>query len=285
MIAARLKLGRAGRDWRGDCPACGYAGAFVVTQGKARPVWRCASCQDQIATGAAVRAAMGAEWTPPPLAKPKSPEDAGSRSVRALAMWDSAVAIGGTPACAYLSSRGLPGTESCALRFAPAVRHPNASGTFPAMLGLVVSTATGEPIALHRTYIRSDGSGKADLDPAKASKGPIRGGAIMLQAPRPGRPLVIGEGIETSIAAGLLLGVPAWAAIAAGNLSCITPPSGPSEIIIAADNDLPGLRKAWAAARCWRAAGHRVRVAKPDAIGTDFNDLWRALQARDERGD
>lgn len=84
------------------------------------------------------------------------------------------------------------------------------------MMALVVSTATGEPVAVHRTYLRPDGGGKADIEPAKASKGPIRGGAIMLDSPQPGRPLVIGEGIETSLSAGVLPGVPAWAAIAAG---------------------------------------------------------------------
>jgi phage/plasmid primase-like uncharacterized protein len=146
---------------------------------------------------------------------------------------------------------------------------------------LIVSPSTGAPVAIHRTYLRRDGTGKADVDPAKASKGPMGGGAIMLHMPEAGRPLVIGEGIETSLSAGSLMGAPAWAAVAAGNMQRITPPAEPSEIIIAADPDPVGQREAWAAADAWQAAGRRVRVATPDAPGEDFNDLWRARTARE----
>jgi phage/plasmid primase-like uncharacterized protein len=185
----------------------------------------------------------------------------------------------GTLAAVYLAARGLPGEASAALRFHPAMRHTNAYGAFPAMVALVVSTQTGEPVAIHRTYLRRDGAGKADLDPAKASKGPIRGGAIMLHAPVLGAPLVIGEGIESSLSAGRIMGAPAWAAIAAGNMRAIIPPSAPSEIILAADPDEVGQREAWAAAARWRDLGWRVRVATPDTSGQDFNDLWRARTA------
>ncbi len=148
-------------------------------------------------------------------------------------------------------------------------------------MALIVSTETGEPVAIHRTYLRRDGTGKASVDPAKASKGPTRGGAIMLHAPVAGAPLVIGEGIETSLSAGRMIDAPAWAGIAAGNLARITPPAAPSEIILAADPDDTGQREAWAAARAWKALGRRVRVATPDTTGEDFNDLWRARMARE----
>lgn len=277
-IAERLRLKRQGREWRGDCPAptCGYPGSFSLTSKEGRPVWWCASCQDQKGTTAGIHAAMGTDWQPPPKAKSCKPKGNDTRSARAVAPFDRAAPLQGSPADRYLTGRGLAGITSPALRFHRAIPHPNAPGTFPTMLALVASTATGEPIALHRTYLQPDGSGKAALDPAKASKGPIRSGAIMLDAPQPGRPLVIGEGIETSLSAGLLLGVPAWAAIAAGNMTNVIPPRDVSELLIAADPDEPGQRAAEAAARRWKARGMRVRILTPPKGGGDFNDLLAA---------
>jgi hypothetical protein len=66
-IAARLGLHRAGRDWRGTCPVCGYPTSFSVSTKEGRPVWWCASCQDRNGTAAAVKRARGgsSEWRPP----------------------------------------------------------------------------------------------------------------------------------------------------------------------------------------------------------------------------
>ncbi|MBR0682220.1 virulence-associated protein E [Roseomonas eburnea] len=279
-IAQALHLKRAGRDWRGDCPACGYRGTFSVTTKDGRTLWRCASCQDRGGVTAVVRGVIGGNWTPPAPPLASGPDNAG-RTRAALALWDEAVPLPGTLAAMYLAARGLPGEASTALRYHPALRHPHETASFPCLVALVVSTETGEPVAIHRTYLRRDGSGKAAVEPAKASKGPTAGGAIMLSAPMPGAPLVIGEGIESSLSAGRLMSAPAWAAIAAGNLSRIMPPAAPSEIVIAADADEAGQREAWTAARIWQAQGRRVRVATPDNPGEDFNDLWRARMARE----
>jgi phage/plasmid primase-like uncharacterized protein len=275
-MAERLRLTAHGREFRGDCPACGYVGTFSMTSKEGRPVWWCASCQDGKATTAAVRAAMGTDWRPPPAPKPRKTEGADTRSAGAVAIFDRAQPFPGSPADRYLTSRGLAGVTSPALRYARAVRHPNAEDTFPAMLALVASTATGEPIGLHRTFIRADGTGKASLEPAKASKGPIRGGAIMLDTPMLGRPLVIGEGIESSLSAGLLLGLPAWSAIAAGNLANVIIPRGVSEVLIAADPDEVGQRAASVAATRMKARGVPVRVITPPAPIGDFNDMLLA---------
>lgn len=280
-IAEALNLKRAGHAYRGDCPACGYAGTFAVTEKDGRALWWCASCQDRDGLTAAVRSVTAGDWAAPAAAPSPPPVDPASRIRAALALWDAAMPINGTLAALYLAARGLAGEASPALRFHPALRHPNAPGTFPAMIALVVSTLTGEPVAIHRTYLRRDGTGKASVDPAKASKGPMGGGAIMLHDLRPGAPLVIGEGIESSLSAGRIMGAPAWAAIAAGNMQAIIPPTEPCEIILAADPDEVGQREAWAAAERWRGLGRRVRVATPDATGEDFNDLWRARMARE----
>jgi putative DNA primase/helicase len=280
-LAQAFGLRRHGRSWSGDCPACGYAGTFSVADKEGRTLWHCASCQDRDAVTAAVRNVTARDWTAPPTPAPERAVDPASRIRAAMALWDASIPTAGTLAEVYLAARGLAGEASTALRFHPALRHPNATGTFPALVALIVSTSTGEPVAIHRTYLRRDGAGKADVDPAKASKGPMGGGAIMLHAPEAGRPLVIVEGIETSLSAGRMMNAPAWAAVAAGNMQRIAPPADPSEIIIAADPDLVGQFAAWAAADVWQAAGRRVRVATPDTTGQDFNDLWRARTARE----
>jgi hypothetical protein len=61
-----------------------------------------------------------------------------------------------------------------------------------------VDNVDGEQIALHRTFLQPYGNGKAEIDPQKASLGPTAGGAVRL-APA-AETLLIGEGIETSLA-------------------------------------------------------------------------------------
>ena len=282
-IAAAFGLRQNRRGWSGNCPSCGYAGTFSMSVKDGRALWWCASCQDRDGLLTAVRNATGGAWTPPASPGTNAPTDAAGRTRAALAVWDEAMSLKGTLGEVYLAARGLAGEASTALRYHPALRHPNATGTFPALVALIRSTATGEPVAIHRTYLRRDGTGKADVDPAKATKGPMAGGAIMLHDPVPGAPLVIGEGIESSLSAGRLLDAPAWAGIAAGNLKAIIPPAGPGEIILAADPDPVGQREAWAAADQWRGLGRRVQVATPDDATTDFNDLLMRRMARGAR--
>jgi putative DNA primase/helicase len=282
-IAAAFGLRQNRKGWSGNCPACGYVGTFSMSVKDGRTLWWCASCQDREGLLAAVRNATGGAWTPPASSSTNANNDTTGRTRAALAVWDEAMSLKGTLGEVYLAARGLAGEASTALRYHPALRHPNAAGTFPALVALIRSTATGEPVAIHRTYLRRDGSGKADVDPAKATKGPMAGSAIMLHDPVPGAPLVIGEGIESSLSAGRLLDAPAWAGIAAGNLVSIIPPDGPGEIILAADPDPVGQREAWAAADRWRGLGRPVQVATPDDPTTDFNDVLRRRLAREAR--
>ena len=46
-------------------------------------------------------------------------------------------------------------------------------------------------------------------------------------------------------------------------------------VVIAADHDGPGLKAAEAAADRWQSEGRRVRIARPDRAGADFNDILR----------
>jgi putative DNA primase/helicase len=138
----------------------------------------------------------------------------------------------------------------------------------------LVSAPDGTPLAVHRTFITRDGR-KATVEPVKASLGPVWGGAIRLNDHDPRQPLAIGEGIESAGAAGVLLGLPAWAALSAGNMAKgLVLPQEARRVVIAADPDEAGRQAARDAWTRWTAEGREVRVAVPNGAG-DFNDLLR----------
>jgi phage/plasmid primase-like uncharacterized protein len=272
-LADRLGLARSGRSWRGACPACGYPRAFTLRAGKAdAALTYCANGCDRAELRAVVEGIAGGRAAAP-IADAPAPST--RRRDAALRLWAGSDPARGTLAETYLAARALPGlTASAALRFRNDTPHPE-GGSLPAMLALVADAA-GEPIGLHRTYLARDGSGKATVEPAKASLGPVWGGAIRLNAPAGAVALVIGEGIETTASAGLMIGLPAWAAISAGNMArgLILPPVV-RRVVIAVDPDPPGEAAAATAADRWQRAGLHVQLARPTE-GADFNDTLRA---------
>jgi len=275
-LAARLGLRRTGRTWSGTCPACGYRGTLSVTERDGRTLWHCHSCRDGAAIARAIKlrpdrllTANAANFANRPAAPDR--RDAARR------LWDRAAPINGTVAERYLAARGLVGFTSHALRFLPDQRHAPTGSRWPVMLAACTCPTSGELRAVHRTFIARDGSGKAPVDPAKMTLGPTGGAVIRLTEPMADRPLVIGEGVETSASAGVLIGAPAWAAIAAGNMSGIVLPATVKAVVIAADPDPVGQREAEAAARRWQAEGRAVEIATPDDPNEDFNDMLRRL--------
>jgi putative DNA primase/helicase len=277
-IAARLGLKRYPRSWRGRCPACSYSATFSVRAGRdGRALLYCANCQDRDALADAAARATGQERQQEPC------DDRNEKAVRqrkqdaALRLWRGSESATGTPADAYLTRRGLPGlAASPALRFRGDTPHPE-GGRLPAMIALV-SDPSGNPVAVHRTFLTRDGR-RATVEPVKASLGPIWGGAIRLQPIEPDKPVVVAEGIETAASGGLLMGLPAWAGINAGNVAkaLVLPPEA-RRVVIAADPDDAGRKAARDAWIRWRAEGREVRVAVPDGAG-DFNDLLRNREA------
>ncbi len=270
QIANRLTLRKYPHSWRGDCPNCSYHAAFAVKVSKAGyPRLFCSNgCTAEELTAEVGRILGGGLVIK--KADPLSTEEDRARKREASArLWNGSSLTGLHHR--YLAARGLPGlATSSALRFRGDCPHPEGK-RHPAMVALV-QDATGAQIGAHRTYLRQDGSGKADIEPAKASLGPIWGGAIRLDPVA--AEIVIGEGIETSASAGILLGLPAWAAISAGNLGqALILPDEVRSVVIAADNDGPGEREAMNAARRWHAEGRKVRIARIGRAGVDFNDI------------
>ncbi len=282
-LAERLDLKNYSGSWRGRCPCCGYAnGAFSLRQTDSGRIslW-CANGCDRGSINQAASKILGGNWTPPKCHKSEQ-ENAAQREHKikiAQEWWDYCQPAAGTYADVYLTRRGLPGlAASQVLRFVQLVPHPTYM-CFPAMVALVTDAADNL-VAVHRTYLAGWGLGKANITPSKASLGRTFGGAIRLDPVAP--EIVVGEGIETAASAGRLLGLPAWAAICAGNLGkrLVLPPEV-RKVWIAADPDPTGLKGAEEARVRWRAEGRKVRIATPDREDQDFNDVLQARQAKE----
>ena len=128
---------------------------------------------------------------------------------------------------------------------------------------------------------RSDGASKAPVDRPKLMRGPCRGGAVRLADPT--HVLMVGEGIETCLAAMQASGHPAWAALSTSGLKTLDLPKDLVEVIVLADADDSGSGEEAAkdSARRWQREGRRVRIARPPR-GMDFNDMLTSRAPQDE---
>jgi putative DNA primase/helicase len=191
------------------------------------------------------------------------------RSKAAIAIWQSARPAAGTLVETYLRSRGLHLPPPRTLHFHAGLKHPS-GGIWPAMVALVTRGVDGAPLAIHRTFLARNGAGKAPVDPQKMMFGPCRGGAVRLGASED--VLMVGEGIESCLAAMLGKSSPAWAALSTSGLRALDLPDGAREVIVLADGDDPGEAAARNCAWRWKREGRIVRIARPPH-GMDFNDL------------
>lgn len=198
--------------------------------------------------------------------------DAKARTEAALAIWRASQDIAGSLGETYLRARGLALSPLPSLRFHPGLKHAS-GGVWPAMVALVGHGETGEALAVHRTFLARDGQGKAPVDPPKMMLGPCRGGVVRLG--EPGDFLMVGEGIETCLAAMQATGKPAWAALSTSGLRSLDLPRAIAKVIVLADGDEPGEAAAQHCARRWQREGRSVRIARPPS-GLDFNDLLNA---------
>jgi hypothetical protein len=147
------------------------------------------------------------------------------------------------------------------------------------MVALVTHGADNRPIGIHRTFLARDGSAKAPIEPAKMMLGPCRGGAVRLGSAED--LLMVGEGIETCLAAMQASGRTAWAALSTSGLRSLDLPHKVCDVIVLADGDEPGEAAAQDCAWSWKREGRRVRIARPP-YGMDFNDLLLRRAARIE---
>jgi putative DNA primase/helicase len=117
------------------------------------------------------------------------------------------------------------------------------------------------------------------VGPQKMMLGRCRGGAVRLS--KPGGVLMVGEGIETCLAAMLATGYTAWAALSTSGLRALDLPPEVHDVIVLADGDQAGEMAAQDCALGWKRQGRRVRIARPPQ-GMDFNDMLLGCAPRIE---
>jgi len=280
-IAKALGGRKAGSGWSARCPAHDDRTPSLSLRdtGEGKVLVRCHAGCDQDEVIAHLKA--GGLWTQngPRLfrhaasrhvTKPTEPDrDDIKRTEAALSIWQAAKPAAGTLVETYLGSRGLRLPAMLALRFHPCLKHPSGN-SWPAMIALVTRGSDDAPLAIHRTFLARNGAGKAPVDPQKMMLGPCRGGAVRLA--EPGDVLMIGEGIETCLAAMQKTGHPAWAALSTSGLRTLDLPQAVRDVIVLADGDDPGEAAARDCALRWKRDGRRVRIARPPK-GMDFNDM------------
>jgi putative DNA primase/helicase len=224
------------------------------------------------------------------LARMRARRDAERRRLEAEsrafcgAIWDATLPIEGTPAEAFLYSRGLM-FEGC-----PVLRwHPSAPRSKPrdrvagdpppplphAGMVALVSDVTGAPKALHITYLTQDGR-KAFGDRSRLIFGYAAGAAVRLAPIGPDGVLAVAEGVETAGSFAVLHGVPCWAALSTSGLQNFVVPSRVRRLLVAADCDDHG-----AGIEAARQLAERARrlcdvEVHPAPAGQDWNDALRA---------
>ncbi|MBL1436722.1 MAG: toprim domain-containing protein [Rhodobacteraceae bacterium] len=185
----------------------------------------------------------------------------------------------GTIAQTYLEDvRGIEGLRfhkmKNTLRFAPEVMHSPSGQKLPAIIARIRGV-DGRPLGIHRTYLCPDGSGKADVTPAKMMLGPSSGGAVRFGPDGP--VIALAEGIETALSVARASRLTVWATLSTSGLKglILPPPPVGEVVIICADNDEAGLSAAKDKAARLEAEGRAVSIIHPPKAGDDFNDVLR----------
>lgn len=291
---ARTLTQALGGRWHGGygcapCPVCQPdqrrdQNALSISQGHdGRLLLHCFKGCDfrDVLAAAGVTPGTYAPPDPATIAKRRAEEreQAAKRARQARRCWDECLPIGGTIAERYLRGRGITCDLPATLRFHPECWHGATATRHPA---LVAAVTGGNGPAIHRTYLRPDGSGKAGLDGGdKLMLGATTGGAVRLTDG--GTRLVVAEGIETalSLACGGILRGPEtiWAALSTSGMRGLRLPTRSGALVVATDGDEPGREAGHDLAARAHALAWTVSTLDP-GDGLDFNDALTRRKAR-----
>ena len=202
------------------------------------------------------------------------------KTERALGLWTQAVPITGTLAERYLAETRhidvtrLPANHQNSLRFL--ARCPFGAGPQrPCLLALMGDAESDQPIGIQRIALEVRDGKVHKVD--RFALGRV--GVVKLWPA--GAQLVVGEGLETTLAAASCIPYrggplqPAWSAVSSGGLRRLPIIPGVERLIILVDHDGNGEGQA-AAVTCmerWTRAGRWVVRLTPKRAGADFNDL------------
>jgi putative DNA primase/helicase len=280
-------------EHRAACPECartrprrGDTALAVRIDPDGSACWLCHRCGWVGATKSGKTApSQQFGWRRP--SPPEAPPDLAPERKRLLAQetWRQTEAIADGLPFAYLTQcRGIRRWDGDRIRWHPSCPAKLAEdGTVLRRAGCIVC-----PVSDHATgYVTAIWC----IRPVMAGKvprwglGPVKGNGARLFWTR-GPQLIIAEGVEDALAAHALFGgMPAWAALSAGNMAKLILPPGIQQVLILADRDEPkqdghqvGLQAAHDLAQRLRHEG-RIIAVRWSRIGKDANDALRGTAA------
>jgi putative DNA primase/helicase len=294
-IAEALELKKTRDGFQGACPACGYATGFSLTQKHGKLLafchtgncsWESIRWELQIRRLFPICKDMSANFAK--AAKAKSGRLAvhsGSNdscysktpSQFHLELWKKSQPAKGSVVEAYLRSRAIEQPIPETIRFVERAFHKPSGQFFPLMLAAVNHVGQPQIVAIHRTFLKPNGSGKADVISNKMMLGSVTGGSVHLAEPLD--QLAVAEGLENALSVQQVTGFPTWAALSCHGLRTLVLPTHVRTVMIFADHDSrnietdPGMQSAYFAAGRWSKQGLQVEIFKPPEPGIDFNDL------------
>lgn len=283
------------KNRHGPCPLCNSKDNFRFDDADGRGTWIC-TC----GAGDGMRLAM--EYTGKPFAevakiidgmvgnlKPEAPKPQMTDQSRREVLRDTYKAtvpvVAGDLVHRYLETRHIEELiYPDALRFAEKLRDGE-GGVRPAMVAMIHGP-DGKPVSMHRTFLKPDGSGKAEMaSPRKLMPGDLPDGScVRLCDYVPGGPLGVAEGIETAMSASAIYQMPVWACISSSIMKKWTPPEGCDEVVIFGDNDpkFGGQAAAWHLAHRLAVKGINATVKIPEATGEDWADIYTRQRKENE---
>jgi putative DNA primase/helicase len=274
-------------EHRVPCPWCDKGpkdDALAVKLDADGAIWHCHRCHEK-------GAARNRDRTfTPDRQQPIGQERHEVLSSWGRTLWEASQPIDlGSIAATYLTGRGcalLP--EDGDLRWHPALSDRMSGYTGPALVALVTRIEDGAPINLHRTWLAADGRGKAVIDkPRRLLKGHSSHDGVIRLWPDDAvtNGLVVGEGVETCLAAAHAGLTPCWSTIYAGNMAGFPVLPGLEGITILVDHDRAhpktgkraGIEAAKQLVARYIAAGfdprRDIKVILPPTEGEDAADL------------
>lgn len=286
--ARRICESRGGK-WSGTkgmacCPAHDdRTPSLSVSLGRQAILFHCfAGCDQQSVLSALAREGFESPALFSGSATTNEPESTSTRkpSAAALRIWRDAQPLHASPAKAYLESRGIL-AASPALRFH--LRTPlgpkGRTRFLPAMIA-AVSLDEG-PIAIHRTFLSTEASGKAAFEKPKRALGALGEAAVRLFAPASGK-LGLAEGVESAMSAYALTGIPVWATLGNERFGLVSVPESVTELHLFVDHDAGGELAASRGLAAYARDGRMIHVRKPSSRDTDWNDeltVWLRRKA------
>lgn len=174
---------------------------------------------------------------------------------------------------AYFRARGLKAAPPGAMLLPSTDTYRFLRKRYPAVV-CCLTDRSGKLRGSQVTFLNKSGNGKLNTRTPRRRYGAGAGAFFHIGRASHSKPLIVGEGIESTASAAEIAGLPAIAVLSASNMKSIKPPPCKS-VIICGDNDKAGKEAAAVLAERLVREGKPVSIALPPGDGEDWNDVLK----------